>query len=101
MRCRRRAFGSAHDELALEERAALELLEQAGGHTPGDCWHHVGRVVGQSLARRRFVYVFRELAVLIDPGRGALIRVESGRQCSLSRHPSSNPEHPATGAGAA
>jgi hypothetical protein len=72
MRRRRRAHDPAHNGLTPEERAALELLERAGGHLPGSRWM-VGRATAQSLARRRFVFTLDELVFLTDTGREALI----------------------------
>jgi len=80
MRRRRRAHDPAHKGLTPEERAALGLLERAGGHLPGSRWM-VGRVTAQSLARHRFVFTFDELVFLTDTGREALIEeqeVEDG-----------------------
>jgi len=76
---RGRRFRLALPALALGERAALERLEEAEGRLPGSRWR-VGRVVTRSLERQGFVYVFRELVVLTDAGRGGLIAEREWRR---------------------
>ena len=75
MRRRRHAHDRGRKGLTSEERAALELLERAGGHLPGSRWM-VGRVAAQSLARHRFVFTLDELVFLTDAGREALIEAQ-------------------------
>jgi hypothetical protein len=73
MRRRRRRFDPARAGLTSDERSALELLERAHGHLSGTDWL-VGRTTGQSLARRRLVFVMDEFVFLTDAGREALTR---------------------------
>lgn len=96
---RRPAGEQVRETLTTSERAALEMLDRAGGVL--DRWP-VGRTVGLALARDRLVVVASDFTLLTDNGRRALhdARWTAAGTVSLAGRPSSAgtalaiPRHP-------
>jgi hypothetical protein len=77
---RRPAGEQVRETLTTTERAALELLDRAGGVL--DRWP-VGRTVGLALVRDRLVVVASDFTLLTENGRRALH--DAGREAGKRR----------------